>query len=578
MLKTIKNKIIFGILLLILIIQVISGIFQYNQVRSIFFEEFVLGAQNLSQAPFLDLEKRVTSMLLGEDNTEEEMLESVDLFVSMVQYQKFGSVLTSRNDLLELKFVNRKGILIAHSLKKGNEVQNMNFNEGELEIDESSLTLAKAKTSGVVEIGNRVNIFVPFQVKDKYYGGLILVFSNERILNARNGILTVSSGLLVFFMLVGTLIVIFFIRQVLTRPIEQMKSLLMSLAEGNLDLRFETRKKDEIAEMGLAVNTLINSLQSVFGNIGEIMGRVEKGDLSQLITADLKGDLDKVKRRINQSISMLSETLSTFRNSSKSVETKAKELSSSAEILSTGTSRQAATLEEISSSIVEIENHSTENTSNSQEASVISNQTLELVKKGNAQMNEMQASMNEINATSLDVTKIIKVIDEIAFQTNLLALNAAVEAARAGKYGKGFAVVADEVRNLASRSAEAAKNTANLIESSIQNVNRGVENAEKTGMILTGIVEDVEKSNVLISKIAEASREQTAGITEINSGISQVNETVQQNSAISEETASSSELLLTESRDLQQEMRKFQFLDNTSGNLTLIHSTDELVD
>ncbi len=577
MLRTIKNKIIFGVLLLILLIQVVSGIFQYFQVRSIFFGEFILGAQNLSQAPLMDLEKRLISMLTsGDESSDEEMLDTINLFVSMVQYQSFASVLTSRDDLLELKFINFNDKMAVHSIKEGDEIKHMNSNEDELDIDQASLELAKTKSSGVLESNDRVNIFVPFTVEEEYYGGLVLVFSNERILNARNGILQVSGSLLIFFMIIGTIMVIFFIRQVLTRPIERIITLLKNLAKGDLDQHFEIKKKDEIAEMGQAVNNLVDSLQTVFGNIGDIMGRVEKGDLSQLITADLKGDLDSVKRRINQSISMLSEIVAAFRDSSQSVEANAKELSNSAETLSTGTARQAATLEEISASITEIENHSKENTNNSQEASQISNATLELVKKGANQMEEMQASMNEINKTSMDVTKIIKVIDEIAFQTNLLALNAAVEAARAGKYGKGFAVVADEVRNLASRSAEAAKDTATLIESSIQNVNRGVENAEKTAVILAGIVEDVENSNELISKIAIASREQNAGIAEINTGISQVNETVQQNSAISEETASSSEMLLNESQNLQQEVMRFQLMNSIENEVLPMEPLKEL--
>jgi len=172
-------------------------------------------------------------------------------------------------------------------------------------------------------------------------------------------------------------------------------------------------------------------------------------------------------------------------------------------------------------------------------------------------MSQLSESMTEINETSANVTKIIKVIDEIAFQTNLLALNAAVEAARAGKYGKGFAVVAEEVRNLASRSAEAAKNTTELIEASFSRVEEGVKNTESTATILEDISGSANKVNDLVSEIAAASVEQTGGIEEINRGLNQINSVIQQNASISEEAAAASKELSSQSDKLQAMMKRF---------------------
>jgi methyl-accepting chemotaxis protein len=561
MVRTIRNKILFGVILLVLTIQVVAGVFQYMQVRSTLFSDFIQGASGVAQLPFMELNQRVESYLQEETRGDEELLESIIYFMQIVQFQHFDKILSSRNDLLEIRFLNSEQELIAHSFKTESEILHLNKRKSdELIADEISIRMTEEKALNVIESGGSVHIFLPFSFDETFMGGMIMVFSNERIAAARTTILITSAGLLVLFTLISTLLVILSLNRILTRPVREMIELLKNLAEGRFDQQFTIKNRDEIGEMGLAVNHLVDGLQTIINNISEVMGGVEKGDLSRLITSELKGDLDKLKSRINQSIAMLSETIATVLHSSTAVETSAVELSSSAETLSSSTAKQAATMEQISSAISVIDSHSQENNKNSKQASEISNATLELVNKGNRQMEEMQAAIGQINKTSMDVSKIIKVIDEIAFQTNLLALNAAVEAARAGKYGKGFAVVAEEVRNLAARSAEAAKDTTSLIESSIKDVERGVENASKTGAILAEIVADVEKSNQLVGKIAEASREQNVGISEINTGILQVNEIVQQNSAIAEETASSSDILLNQSRSLQQEIKRFQLL------------------
>ena len=183
--------------------------------------------------------------------------------------------------------------------------------------------------------------------------------------------------------------------------------------------------------------------------------------------------------------------------------------------------------------------------------------------KGSRQMDEMMTAVNEINDASGQISKVIKVIDDIAFQTNILALNAAVEAARAGQHGKGFAVVAEEVRNLAAKSAEAAKDTGSLIENSIDKANLGVRIAGETASSLTEIVSGINESSRLISDIAKSSEDQSMGITHINTGIDQLAHVVQQNSAIAEESAAASAEMSSQANALKE------LIDDLRVNTTL---------
>ena len=299
----------------------------------------------------------------------------------------------------------------------------------------------------------------------------------------------------------------------------------------------------------------------------QVMASVAKGDLTQKINVELVGELGMLKTSVNRAIEMLRQTMSKVVSSSMQMLTGASELTAAAQSLASGTTEQAATVEEISSSMAEIGSVAKTNNENATQAQVLSKQSTDEIVRGNSQMSAMLNSMTEINETSTNVSRVIKVIDEIAFQTNLLALNAAVEAARAGKYGKGFAVVAEEVRNLAARSAEAAKNTTGLIETSIKEVENGVHNADQTAAILKAFVGSIEKVNDLVGEISSASQEQENSVNEINTSMNQVNQIIQQNSSISEETASSSQELASQAKNLQDLMNNFVLESHAPANV-----------
>lgn len=312
------------------------------------------------------------------------------------------------------------------------------------------------------------------------------------------------------------------------------------------------------AKQTAAADAAADELRAMLNETNRVMSAVANGDLSQHIDIDAGGNLEQLKESVNFAVKMLGESVIQVRKTCEEIDRGVQELASAAQSLSAGTTEQAASLEQITSSINEISNGARDNHENANEAQKLTSDTAHGVEKGNSQMSEMQSSMKTISETSSDVAKVIKVIDEIAFQTNLLALNAAVEAARAGKYGKGFAVVAEEVRALAARSATAAKDTTELIQTALGHVDKGVANVDSTAATLEEFVASMRKISELNAKISKSSGIQSNNVNEVNGGLGQVNNVVQRNSSISEQTASASEELSSQVTMLLNLIGKFR--------------------
>jgi methyl-accepting chemotaxis protein len=237
------------------------------------------------------------------------------------------------------------------------------------------------------------------------------------------------------------------------------------------------------------------------------------------------------------------------------------QISSGSQSLATATNEQASSLEEVSSTVEQLSSMTDQNATNSSEAKGLADRARDTAVKGKQSMERLAAAIHRIKESADQTAKIVKTIDEIAFQTNLLALNAAVEAARAGDAGKGFAVVAEEVRSLAQRSADAAKNTAGLIEGSVKNAESGVNLSQEVSVQLDQIVDGSTKVNDIVSEIAVASSEQAKGIGQINQAITQVNHVTQQNAANSEQSASAAEQLSAQAQELGQMVSHFRLGD-----------------
>lgn len=253
---------------------------------------------------------------------------------------------------------------------------------------------------------------------------------------------------------------------------------------------------------------------------------------------------------ISRIINRLRELIQSISDGSTQVTSAVAQISESSQVLAHGASEQSASLEETSSASEQITAMTRKNSENSRLASEEMDRVNGRVKDSNAALGEMAASMNEIKASGGRISKIIKVIDEIAFQTNILALNAAVEAARAGEMGAGFAVVADEVRSLAQRSAQAARDTAPLIEESIAKSNAGSARLEQMAGAIHSITESSAKVKILVDEVSLGSKEQARGIEQVSQSIHQMNQVTQSNAASSEENAASCEELAAQAESM----------------------------
>lgn len=350
------------------------------------------------------------------------------------------------------------------------------------------------------------------------------------------------------------------------REVAKLLKNLERLANGELYCEVDIDPGDgdtnSIRENFIKINhNLESSIETIKGYIGEIsrvLGDMSDGNLDVGITGEYKGDFVEIKNSLNMIIEAFNHVFGEIGSAADQVANGSKQVSDSSMSLSQGATEQASAIEELTSSLEEISDQTKLNAENANEANKIAENAKENALHGNSQMKDMLKAMDEINIASGNISKIIKVIDEIAFQTNILALNAAVEAARAGQHGKGFAVVAEEVRNLAARSANAAKETTEMIEGSIRKAEDGRKIAGQTAEALTQIVEGVTKVAKLVNDITMASNEQATGIAQVNQGIMQVSQVVQTNSATSEEGAAASQELAGQAELLKTQVSRFK--------------------
>jgi len=345
---------------------------------------------------------------------------------------------------------------------------------------------------------------------------------------------TVSILLLAIIVCIAVYLIIFSLRKMIIRPVADVTNAANLLARGE---KVSSLEGDYIGEIALLADSF-RGMEAFNHQQSEWLEQIAAGDLS--IEVRPRGNSDYIGQSIMSMLDNLNNMIDKINESTHQVAAGSKQIEGGSTSLARGSMEQAASIEELSASMAEVSEKTIQNAKIANESAALAQAIKSNAEKGNDQMDQMIMAVKDIGDANNAIAGVIKTIDELAFQTQILALNAAVEAARAGHHGKGFTVVADEVRNLARKSAEAAQNTGALIENTVIKTNLGLEIANETATSLKEIVDGINRSEAIVSQIAQLSHEQTQAISHINNSIESVADVVQQNSATAEQSAAAS--------------------------------------
>lgn len=355
-----------------------------------------------------------------------------------------------------------------------------------------------------------------------------------------------------------------YMRRHLKQPLEGVVSVVEDIASGQMSEKTREsleniKTQDEIGQLARAMEQAVNSVQKVSADTQYLASAMERSDLTVEVDENAhRGVYRIIAQVVGRLFREISDNMRQIQTISNRIDDRTNQVSEAAQSLAQGSTEQASSVEELAATVNTIVTQVNANAVNAKNAYEASQKAEKQVNTSNEQMQKMTDAMDEIGKTSKQIGAIVKTIDDLAFQTNILALNAAVEAARAGEAGRGFAVVADEVQNLAGKSAEAAKNTADLIENALAAIKKGTTYAKSAGTGLQSIVGQTTTVNQMVSDISSASEEEARMLGQISVGIDQISVVIQQNSSIAEETAAASQGLSGETKQLKEMVGKYK--------------------
>ena len=374
--------------------------------------------------------------------------------------------------------------------------------------------------------------------------------------------------IVLLLVIAGIVVIIITIRHLatqLTKPIVALNDVAQELAEGNLDVTLDIASENEIGELADYIQKTVDRLKEYINYIDEIssvLDRLADGKLKFTLKYDYAGEFAKVKTALLHISGSFEQMIEDIIDSSTQVSIGADELSKAAQNIAEGAMTQAASVQELVATTESVSQQVEENTEDAQKSATETSRVTHMMQDSREQMNQMMEAMNKITETSNEVVSIIKTIEDIADQTNLLALNASIEAARAGEAGKGFAVVASEIGSLADDSSKAANNTRDLIEISLQQIDRGSSLAQNVVQSMQDVLDAVEEVNGMIGKSAENNEAQNQSMEQIRVGIEDISKGVEDNSASAEETSATSQELAAQAATLEELVKRFDLKDH----------------
>ncbi len=374
----------------------------------------------------------------------------------------------------------------------------------------------------------------------------------------------IATAIIFLILVIAIAIIAFYIvlltKQIVT-PVRELEQAATLVSQGQLETEIHYEASDEIGLLAASIRTLVTTLKNIIHDVDYLLDEMAGGDFT--VTSKNHdyyiGDFNSILVSLRKLKNRLSQTLQQIDISADQVNSGGGQVSSGAQALAQGATEQASSVEELAATIKEISYKIEATAEHAKTAKAENLQSHEMINTCSAHMSDLMNAMGAINDKSKEIGKVIKTIEDIAFQTNILALNAAVEAARAGSAGKGFAVVADEVRNLATKSQEASKSSAALIEETVKAVDEGSRLSEETDKALQNVVDSAQKILDAVSLISDATEEQSFAVSQVTTGIDQISSVVQTNSATAEESAAASEELSSQANILKDLVGQFRF-------------------